>query len=342
MRIPPGNSILLKKILKYSFATVALLIAAFGIWIWLGLFTGPSAFKINEYHPFKSEKARSRYLAHYSERLSQWPVEFEDHYVPTSDGTTFVRISGPENAPTLVLLPSTSGNNLMWLPNIKALAENFRVYTIDNIYDFGRSIYLRKFTTPDDFTSWLDELFTKLELSNDFNLAGLSYGGWLTTQYALRYPERLNKIVLLAPVATVQPLPLEWAKVAIKAILPHRRFMRQMVDWMFPVLIQTPEGLELAEIMMEDAYIGLHSFKLKMTVNPTILSDQELIQLQQIPTLYLVGNQEVIYQPQAALERLRRVTPEIQTILVSNAGHDLTIVQSNLINDQITNFLLSH
>ena len=245
---------MLKKILKYSFATVALLIVAFGIWIWLGLFTGPGAFKINEYHPFKSERARERYLTHYSERLSQWPVEFEDRYIATADGTTFVRISGPENAPTLVLLPSASGNNLMWLPNIATLAQNFRVYTIDNIYDFGRSVYLRKFTTPADFTSWLDELFTKLELGNDFNLAGLSYGGWLTSQYALKYPERLNKIVLLAPVATVQPLPLEWAKVAIKAILPHRRFMQQMVDWMFPILIQTPVWCEYFIILMKRSF----------------------------------------------------------------------------------------
>lgn len=330
----------MKKILKYSFATVALLITAFGIWIWFGLFTGPGAFKINEYHPFKSERARSRYLTYYSERLSEWPVAFEDRHVATSDGTTFVRISGPENAPTLVLLPSASGNNLIWLPNIAALAQNFRVYTIDNIYDFGRSIYLRKFTTPDDFTSWLDDLFTKLELGNNFYLGGLSYGGWLTSQYALRYPERLNKIVLLAPVATVQPLPPEWAKVAIKAILPHRRFIRQMVDWMFPVLIQTPEGRELAEVMMEDAYLGLRSFKLKMTVNPTVLSDRDLLQLQQIPTLFLVGDQEVIYQPQAALDRLNLVAPEIRTFLVPNAGHDLTIVQSDLINDRITSFII--
>ncbi|MFH1851681.1 MAG: alpha/beta hydrolase [Candidatus Neomarinimicrobiota bacterium] len=333
------SKLTLKKSMKIGCGTILLLVFIFVAWVWLGLFTGPGANKINDYHPFKSPRARERYLAHYDRRSQEWPVTFEDRFVPTSDGTTFVRISGPQAAPPLVLLPSASANTLIWLPNVAALSQDFRVYAVDNIYDFGRSIYLREFKTPEDFTTWLDELFSGLGLDNEINLAGLSYGGWLTGQYALRYPERLNKIVLMAPVATVQQLPLEWAKVAIKALLPHRYFMRQMVEWMFPALIQTPEGRATAETMLEDAYLGLRCFKLKMTVTPTVLTDAELGQLQNVPALYMVGDREVIYDPNAALERLRRVAPKIRTLLVPGAGHDLTIVRADLVDSKIVEFL---
>jgi pimeloyl-ACP methyl ester carboxylesterase len=95
------------------------------------------------------------------------------------------------------------------MPNIVALSENYRTYAVDNIYDYGRSIYTRKIGIPDDFVGWLDELFTALKLGDNINIMGLSYGGWIAAQYALRLPERLNKIVLLAPVCTVLPLKLK-------------------------------------------------------------------------------------------------------------------------------------
>ena len=173
--------------------------------------------RLPSHHPFKSVCAKKRYLNHYDRRAESWPVPADTMTVPTSYGKTFVRVSGPADGPPLVLLPSTSANTLIWLPNVAALSKDYRVYAVDNIYDFGRSVYTREITSPTDLVDWLDDLFTQLELGDSINLMGLSYGGWLTSQYALNHPERLRKIVLLAPVATVHQLPGEWAWRAIPA-----------------------------------------------------------------------------------------------------------------------------
>nr|MBC8400942.1 alpha/beta hydrolase [Candidatus Neomarinimicrobiota bacterium] len=241
--------------------------------------SSPKMKRLPAHHPFKSVCAKKRYLNHYDQRAESWPVPADTLTVPTSYGKTFVRISGPADGPPLVLLPSTSANTLIWLPNITALARTHRVYAVDNIYDFGRSVYTKEITAPADLVNWLDDLFIQLELGDSINLMGLSYGGWLTSQYALNHPERLRKIVLLAPVATVHQLPSEWAWRAIPALIPHRYFMRNLTEWMFPNLILTPEGRELAEVMLEDAWMGMRSFKLKMPVNPTVLTDDELTSL---------------------------------------------------------------
>ena len=299
---------------------------------------GPKMDRLPAHHPFKSVCAKKHYLKHYDQRAKSWPVAADTMTVPTTYGKTFVRISGPANGPPLVLLPSTSANTLIWLPNIAALTRTYRVYAVDNIYDFGRSVYTKEITTPGDLVNWLDDLFTQLELDNSIDLMGLSYGGWLTSQYALNHPERLRKIVLLAPVATVHQLPGEWAWRALLTLIPHRYFMRNLTEWMFPNLILTPAGKALAEVMLEDAWIGMRSFKLKMPVNPTVLSDGELAGLK-VPALFLVGENEVIYPANAALERLERVAPRIETSLIPNAGHDLTIVQADLINQLVLDFL---
>ena len=127
---------------------------------------------------------------------------------PTAD--TFVRMSGPADAPPLVLLPGAATTSLMWVPNIKALSGPFRTYAVDNIYDYGRSVYTRPVKGPDDFVNWLDGLFSALALGDAINVMGLSYGGWLTSQYVLRFPNRLAKVVLIAPARTVLPIRLSF------------------------------------------------------------------------------------------------------------------------------------
>ncbi|MCK4689422.1 MAG: hypothetical protein KAT41_03900, partial [Candidatus Marinimicrobia bacterium] len=77
---------------------------------------------------------------------------------------------------SMVLLASGGATSLFWIPNVKMLSENFKVYAIDNIYDFGRSRHTQVFKTPNDIMIWLDELFNVLELGNNINLMGLSYG----------------------------------------------------------------------------------------------------------------------------------------------------------------------
>ena len=155
------------------------------------------------YHPFKSEKAKEKYLAFYDEHAKLWPVPSKNKYIETSYGQTFVRISGPEDKLPLILLPGDTENSLSWMPQIKEFSEHYKTYAIDCIYDNGRSIYSSPLKELRDFVNWLDELFDSLNLKNGINLLGFSYGGWQASIYALAHPERLNKIILISPSATV-------------------------------------------------------------------------------------------------------------------------------------------
>lgn len=89
---------------------------------------------------------------------------------------------------------------------------------------------------------------------------------------------------------------------------------------------------------MDESYLALRSFKSKRMVNPTVLSDAEL-QALKVPTLFLAGENEKIYPARKAVQRLNKVAPQIKTELVPNAGHDLSIVQANLVNMKVLEFL---
>ena len=151
-----------------------------------------------EFHPFRSAEARAEYLASLELRERRWPVPSENRVVETSWARTFVRVSGPVNAPPLVLLHGAATNSISWEPNIAALSASSRTYAIDNPYDVGRSVYHRDVADVNEFAEWMDETFTALGLGERFDLAGMSYGAWLTAEYLLRRPERVRKAILIS------------------------------------------------------------------------------------------------------------------------------------------------
>ena len=294
---------------------------------------------MTSYHPFRSAKAKAKYLALYDTRANNWPVASKTRFVNTSYGKTFVRISGPVGAPPLVLLHGGGGDSLHWIPNIEALSEHFTVFAVDNIYDFGRSIYSRIINTADDFVSWLDETFSALDLNNQINLMGLSYGGWLTSQYALRCPDRLIKIVLLAPGGTVLPLRLEWMMRAVFCMVPQRCFIRWFFYWFLQDLAQKVEaGRLMIEEEVQFAVMRLKCFKRIRFIKPTVLQDAEIKHMN-VPALFLVGENEKMYSAHKAIQRLHQVAPHIKAEMIPDAGHDLTIVQAKMVNSKVIDFL---
>jgi pimeloyl-ACP methyl ester carboxylesterase len=291
------------------------------------------------YHPFRSEQAKVTYLALYDGRARDWPVPCESIRVLGAFGQTHVRVSGPADAPPLVLLHGISSNSLAWMPNVAALARSHRVYAVDHIEDGGRSIATRPLANLDDHLTWLDGLFDGLGLVKGVNLVGLSYGGWLAAQYAVARPQRLRKLVLLAPAGTVLPLASEWLVRAVACAIPLRFFTHSFLSWLLRDLAQRPASERPAfDDIVTEAYTTLRCLAPHAMVPPTVLSDQELNRLA-VPALYLVGENEKICAPWQALQRLRAVAPGITTRLITGAGHDLTLVKAAEVNRAVLEFL---
>lgn len=286
--------------------------------------------------PFRSAAAREEYLAFYDRRAERWPIPSETRTVPTSFGETFVRISGPEGAPPLVLLPGMSSNGLMWETIVEPFARRYRVYAVDSVSDVGRSVPTRDLRSAADYAQWLDELFAALDL-RDVNLVGMSYGAWITAHMALLRPERLRRTVWLAPAGVVARLSIRWVVLALLTAVSrwiHRRF----TWWMFADAVKTPEGRRVAEELIADTQVMIRCYAPRPIVTPTRMSDAELGAIR-VPTLLLIGEHETVGSAAKAMRRVRAVAPQIEAELVPGAGHDLPIAQRELVTRRVLEFL---
>ena len=294
------------------------------------------------FHPFRSEQAKADFDALYQEKARAWPVASETRFVDTPCGRTFVRVSGRNTDPPLVLLPGARGTSLMWTPNIAALSAHYRTYALDTITDIGLSVAQRKITTPEDLVKWLDEVFTVLVPEGPFNLMGMSYGGWLASQYALRFPSRLRKVVLLAPGGTVLRFsPVFYIRIMLQLVplTGGGRTLQRTLRWLFEDTVRSGDrGRALVEKELLELLTSARLFALPRMMWTTVLDDEAWRGFS-VPCLFLVGENEKIYSAKAAVRRLNRVAPQVKTEIIPGAGHDLTIVQADLVARRVLEFL---
>lgn len=294
-----------------------------------------------DYHPFRSPEAKAVFLESYDARAQRWPVPSVTTTIDTSYGPTSVRISGPDEGSPLVLLHGHSENGLNWLPNIADLSQTYRTFAVDIISDPGRSIYTKIMTSSDDYVSWLDELFDGLNLKQDINLVGLSYGGWIVSRYALKFPQRLNKLVLMAP-GGIAPFSLRFITFALFLSLFQFRskfLFKRLTKWMFKDFLAIHEqSQQKFDEWFEFIYLGIQTYKPQPIVFAKVLTDEELRQLT-LPTLFLTGENEIIYSVSKTVRRLRILIPNIEIRVIKNAGHDLPLAQPQQTNQAMLDFL---
>jgi pimeloyl-ACP methyl ester carboxylesterase len=237
-----------------------------------------------------------------------------------------------------MLLPGSVFNSLMWTPNVEALCEHFRVYAVDNVYDSGRSIYTRAPRDADDFLLWLDELFTALEPGDRIRLMGLSYGSWLASLYAIRFPGRLSSVVLLSHPAIVSVNPGFVMRLLFCLVWP--RYITNFCRWLLQDTASRDdeEGRRLMQDSLEEMRLAGRCFKPKATIVPKTLKDDELQSLR-VPALFLFGEQEMTFAPGQALQRLKTVAPQLRAGMVPGAGHALNFEQSGVVNRKVVEFL---
>jgi pimeloyl-ACP methyl ester carboxylesterase len=279
---------------------------------------------------FTTPEGRVKYMAAYEAMFALWKVPHDSIEVKTGYGSTHINVSGPEDGYPLVLLHAAGLSSTVWFANIAELSANHRVYAVDVIGDAGKSVVDRLMKRRTDYAKWLREVFDGLNIERGY-LLGHSYGGWLTLNMALAYPDRLRKIVLLAPAASFRPLG----------------FITKLILYLGELKIHPPTRSMLKAAaakgtVLEETFIHLMEevtrYCSPATIYPTVYTDQELKQID-LPALLLIGAGEKIYNPQKAIDRAQRWMLDLTAEIIPNAGHLLIMDQPEIINARILNFL---
>ena len=248
--------------------------------------------------------------------LGYWPVPYEPLDVSTKLGITHINVCGQQDGPPLLLLHGFNVSSTMWSPIVGPLSRRFRIYAIDIIGDIGLSIIDQSIYSVDTFMLWLNDLLDALGLEKA-RLVGMSFGGWLAANFALYAPQRVDKMALLAPGGTLLSLnPRFLGKIMPVALFANRYVTHRFFKWAsLHQQINDPAYHQQFNAMIDQAAIGERYFRHLIRVIVSKMSDTQLRHIA-TPTLVLIGEQEVIYDPVKAINRAKWLIPNLQAELL--------------------------
>ncbi len=291
--------------------------------------------------PFKTPRDERAYLAAYEASLRRWPVPYEEWDLHGRFGRTHVLVSGAREAPPLVLLHGYGASSTMWALNVRALASRYHVFAVDVLGQAGKSLPRAALATRSACSEWLTSVLDGLAL-DDVRLVGMSYGGWLALNYALAAPDRLRAIALISPGGL---LPLSW-QLRFRAMLSVLVPLQICHDIVFmrwigaKHAVDSPEQRAVSKLTARQMYLGLRvrNELVRLGAPAVPFSDDELRSLR-VPTLLLIGEEEVLYDPVGALSRARRLIPGLVGELIPGASHDLVFRQPEIVDERLLAFL---
>ncbi len=167
-------------------------------------------------------------------------------------------VSGPEDGEPLILLHG-GGADANSLAPFAALAHSYRVYALDTIGFSGKSKAVKVIADRATLAEWLTGVLDALNIEKA-HMAGWSMGGFLTVNYAIEKPERLKKIVLIAPAATFVPFSKDFDYAmtlgsVVAALASQEYDARLFASYVIPMIF----GTELEEGMIDEDVAELMS-----------------------------------------------------------------------------------
>lgn len=261
---------------------------------------------------YKTDEGKKQVVSFYDNLLKKWHQPSKQLTIDTEFGNTFVIESGEGNPETVILLHGSGSNSGMWTADVKELSKNYHVYAIDIIGECGKSSENRPSFKGNSYSDWLTEIIGKLGLKK-VSLVGNSLGGWIAIDFAIKYPEKLEKLVLMATAGVVQVKPKTIFWIIITSFFGN---------WGFKKLNKLVyDNLEIDKKALEFASLIKQNYRPRTDVLP-ILSDDSLQNIT-APTLFIGGENDCFYNSQRIASRLKDNVKNSQCLVLNNTGHVL-------------------
>jgi pimeloyl-ACP methyl ester carboxylesterase len=269
---------------------------------------------------FKSAEGRTRILAHYDRLLAKVDFNYRERYVNTRFGATYILESGEESLPPLILLHGSTSNSAAWFGDIKTLSVDFRVFSIDLIGDAGHSAETRPDVKSDGYAMWLYDVFEQLNLTKSF-IMGISLGAWIAVKFASCFPEKTDKLAILAA-SGIAPIRLAFIVRVLLYGMSGGMGKKAIERMVF--------GKDLIPKDARDFMTTITQNYRPYTGALPVFSNAELRRLT-MPLLYIGGEEDALTHVPESAKRLRKFVPNSTTCVLENRGHVVMAVLDKVV-----------
>jgi len=324
--LPPVNS-LLKNRFDFSIHPVLRIVLIVGLlFVFVRLLIGREITSV-----YKTPEIKAQFMEIYDEKMTEWPVPYEDVFVETKYGTVHAIASGPEDAPPMLLLHASGVAGWSWKYNVGTLSQNYRTYAIDLISDVGKSEYADMkhiMKNGRDEADLYAEIADRLGVEKSL-VVGASEGGFVGSNYAMYYPERVEKLALLGPMGYAGAFKSSMM-IMFAQFFPLEPIQDSTFRWAFS------DAAVLKADYEEWFRLVMSGYNANAKIMPMPFSAEERQRLS-VPVLFVFGTRDnLVGDPEAATALVQDI-PNVQ-VEVLEAGHLMGGEEPEQVNALILKF----
>lgn len=241
----------------------------------------------------------------------------------------------------LLLITGLGGDLTGWIFQIIEFSKKYRVIVFDNrgagrtdAPDVPYSIEMM----ADDTAGLLDVLGIERA-----HILGLSMGGFIAQELALKYPQRVQSLILAttaaSPHSSNKHVLDTWARMALEGVSVETRLREQLL-WIFtdkffenPELVQMAINTMLANPQPQPTY----AFARQVTACVEHDTRDRLGEIT-APTLVLVGKEDILL-PVKLSEELAVGIPNAELVVLEGGGHGFLAEIADKFNQAVLDYL---
>lgn len=251
------------------------------------------------------------------------------------DATLSYWVDGPQDAPTVLLLHGAALDHRVWLPQVRALRERYRVVTVD-LRHHGASVASGSFR----FHDAVDDVLALLDTLGPGPLAvvGLSLGGNIAQEVVRREPGRVDALVV-ADASRNSATRLPGEKVAALAAV-------RALGWYPRRLFLHAAGRATARDRDARRYVREATATMPQAVTVGVLSSllSDALRAEPryrlpVPTLLVHGAADRVGDIAGGARRWARADPSVELVVIPSASHVSNLDAPEAFNDALVDFL---
>lgn len=216
---------------------------------------------------------------------------------------------------TILFVHGFGGRSTQWKHQLAEFSTEYRVIAPDLRGHYHSSKPHTEYTI-EEFVGDLACMVERLNVPRPFIMAGHSFGGALVAEYAIRYPNDLERLVLIA---TASQFPLVW---------PARLAFR------LPTAVLRPASRFLRRALSAPPHV-LKAFYHNTMAN---WDGRQVFPHVQEPTLVIVGHGDRVF-PRATFAEVPQILPKAESVDVGASAHMVPLERPEAVNRAISRFL---
>ncbi len=223
----------------------------------------------------------------------------------------------PEGASrTLVLVHGYGGSAAQWLYQLQFFGQTMRTVAPD-LRGHGLSDDPEGLSyTMDGLVDDLETVLDRLEVQRPFYLIAHSFGGAISTEYALRHPEDVSGLVLIG--------------------VPTRFILRAGVEQL--MIIPDPLFSWIAGVIKVALFAPQRTLKRMLHSVLTPWRGDERVQQLRVPTLVVLGHRDTVFLREH-YEDVPRNIPGAQQVVIPVSAHLVQLERPDAVNRAIRRFM---